>query len=90
MPDQVRHDAQGTLIPCILHESEAFICKAFKGAAMVDLLQTLVHSTVLKNGPANMANGHLRERFWMKCFLPISNKSTRDNVYLRQVSQILL
>ena len=48
----------------MFHAPEVFIGKAFKGATVVDLLQTL----------DNAANGHLRERPWVKYFLHISYK----------------
>ena len=60
--DQDKILLQGKRLARIFHAPEVFIGKAFKGAAVVHLLQTLVHSTALKNGPANLANGQLRER----------------------------
>ena len=57
----------------IFQAPEVFIGKAFKGAAVVNLLQTL----------DNEANGHLRERPEGEIFSTYFLKSIRDKVYLR-------
>jgi hypothetical protein len=53
----------------IFHAPEVFNGKAYKRAAVrLRRTATPCHSTALKNGPANLANKHLRERFLGEIF----------------------